>query len=541
MKGIFGLFTYFSQLDRDGSGYLEKDEIEYLAEMFFGQGDKAKVQKYVNEVFDKFDYDHSGELSYEEARDFIKDVYQFIDKCGGVSDEQRNKFLEVMACDDAPADIKDQEKQQLNEYKDEKIARRASIMPGDIGEEERAKAELEAAKAAKQKEAEEAAAKAAAEAAAAQEASSVTESSKPSEPEPSPVVEVPVEFDATKAKRGPNGEILGPDGKPLQRDADGYLIGPNGERLGPNGERLGLKGELLGPDGKPLVGPNGEMLLAPDGRPAVGPNGELLGPDGKPLLGPNGEMLGPDGKPLLGPNGELLGPDGKPVLGPDGKPMGPNGEAVAVLPEGVKLGPDGKPILGPNGCLMGADGKPLLGPNGELLGPDGKPLLGPNGEMLGPDGKPVLGPGGVALGPDGKPLLGPDGQPLVIGGEDEIVAGKAAEAGSAMADFNFEIDPDELARRQAEQEARRKALIAGMKDKKKRFEVRAYENDGWCKMLQIWRPKATVDAGFIKEKNVKSKWFRDPNTDQWISRDRVENPRPKEDAPAGAPAVNAAA
>ena len=36
-----------------------------LAEMFFGQGDKAAVQKYVNEVFDKFDYDHSGELSYE--------------------------------------------------------------------------------------------------------------------------------------------------------------------------------------------------------------------------------------------------------------------------------------------------------------------------------------------------------------------------------------------------------------------------------------------------------------------------------------------
>ena len=33
--------------------------------MFFGQGDKAKVQSYVNEVFDKFDYDHSGELSYE--------------------------------------------------------------------------------------------------------------------------------------------------------------------------------------------------------------------------------------------------------------------------------------------------------------------------------------------------------------------------------------------------------------------------------------------------------------------------------------------
>merc|ERR1711990_499594 len=245
MKGIFGLFTYFSQLDRDGSGYLEKDEIEYLAEMFFGQGGKAKVQKYVNEVFDKFDYDHSGELSYEEARDFIKDVYQFIDKCGGVSDEQRDKFLEVMACDDAPADIKDQEKQQLNEYKDEKIARRSSIMPGDVGEEEKAKAELEAAKAAKQKEAEEAAAKAAAEAAAAQEASSVTESSKPSEPEPSPVVEVPVEAankdESSRPAVGPNGELLGPDGKPL--------LGPDGKPMGPNGEAVAVlpEGVKLGP------------------------------------------------------------------------------------------------------------------------------------------------------------------------------------------------------------------------------------------------------------------------------------------------------
>jgi len=464
MKGIFGLFTYFSQLDRDGSGYLEKDEIEYLAEMFFGQGDKEKITKYVDEVFEKFDYDNSGELSYEEARDFIKDVYQFIDKCGGVSDEQREKFLSVMDCDDAPANIKEQEKKQLNEYKDEKIQRRGSVMPGD-------------------------------------------------------------EFDASRAQRGPNGEILGPDGKPLQRDAQGYLIGPNGERLGPNGERLGLNGELLGPDGKPKLGPNGELLLAPDGRPAVGPNGELLGPDGKPLLGPNGELLGADGKPLVGPNGEMLGPDGKPVLGPDGKPM-----TVAVLPEGVKLGPDGKPVLGPNGCILGADGKPLLGPNGELLGPDGKPLLGPNGELLGPDGKPVLGPGGVALGPDGKPLLGPDGQPIMAGGEDMITAQNASGAGSAMDQFNFEVDPEEMARRKAEQEARRKALMAGMKEKKKRFEMKQYENDGWCKILQIWRPKSTVNADFVKEKDIKAKWFRDPNTDQWVCRARIENPPAKEDA-----------
>ena len=81
-----------------------------------------------------------------------------------------------------------------------------------------------------------------------------------------------------------------------------------------------LKGAKLGKDGKPLLGPNGELLGA-DGKPLLGPNGELLGPDGKPLVGANGEMLGPDGKPLVGPNGELLGIDGKPVLGADGKPL----------------------------------------------------------------------------------------------------------------------------------------------------------------------------------------------------------------------------
>ena len=34
----------------------------------------------------------SNQNAKKEARDFIKDVYQFIDKCGGVSDEQRKVF-----------------------------------------------------------------------------------------------------------------------------------------------------------------------------------------------------------------------------------------------------------------------------------------------------------------------------------------------------------------------------------------------------------------------------------------------------------------
>ena len=34
----------------------------------------------------------SNQNAKKEARDFIKDVYQFIDQCGGVSDEQRMVF-----------------------------------------------------------------------------------------------------------------------------------------------------------------------------------------------------------------------------------------------------------------------------------------------------------------------------------------------------------------------------------------------------------------------------------------------------------------
>ena len=60
----------------------------------------------------------------------------------------------------------------------------------------------------------------------------------------------------------------------------------------------------------------------------------------------------------------------------------------------------------------------------------------------------------------------------------------------------------------------------GEKKKKERF-IRKDENDGWCEILKIWRPKATVDPAFVQDK-VKSKWFRDPNTDQWVNRDRVK-------------------
>ena len=39
----------------------------------------------------------SNQNANKEARDFIKDVYQFIDQCGGVSDEQRKVFTSTVA------------------------------------------------------------------------------------------------------------------------------------------------------------------------------------------------------------------------------------------------------------------------------------------------------------------------------------------------------------------------------------------------------------------------------------------------------------
>ena len=38
----------------------------------------------------------SNQNANKEARDFIKDVYQFIDQCGGVSDEQRKVFTSTV-------------------------------------------------------------------------------------------------------------------------------------------------------------------------------------------------------------------------------------------------------------------------------------------------------------------------------------------------------------------------------------------------------------------------------------------------------------
>jgi len=126
---------------------------------------------------------------------------------------------------------------------------------------------------------------------------------------------------------------LGPDGKQL-RLVDGKVVDANGN-------------PLLGKDGGPLRFVNGKLVseamisetsssacFSSQARrcstvagfpPEVDLSSILglakLGADGKPMLGPNGELLDANGFPILGPNGELLGADGLPILGEDGNPL----------------------------------------------------------------------------------------------------------------------------------------------------------------------------------------------------------------------------
>ena len=47
-------------------------------------------------MFDEYDVDRSGELSYEEARDFLKGIMAYLDKNGNLSDAARAEFMKMM-------------------------------------------------------------------------------------------------------------------------------------------------------------------------------------------------------------------------------------------------------------------------------------------------------------------------------------------------------------------------------------------------------------------------------------------------------------
>lgn len=91
------------------------------------------------------------------------------------------------------------------------------------------------------------------------------------------------------------------------------------EKIAPDEQLFGPNGEALGPDGRPqTTSVNGlKVALDAQGRPLAGKNGELIGADGQPARDSSSRPIGADGQPLLTPwlAIELVDEAGQPLVG----------------------------------------------------------------------------------------------------------------------------------------------------------------------------------------------------------------------------------
>ena len=187
---------------------------------------------------------------------------------------------------------------------------------------------------------------------------------------------------------GPNGELLGYVGEDgLVRDANGNIIG----RVLADGRVVDMNGNVIG-----QVEPPANMI----GKPVYGPDGKLLGYVGKDgyVRDANGNIIGrvlPDGT-VVDMNGNpigkvdaasdkvrvAIGRDGKflGVVGPDGYLRDANGNIIGrVLPDGT--------VVDLNGNVIGSvlEGEPLRDADGNIIGiilPDGR-VMDLNGVEIG--------------------------------------------------------------------------------------------------------------------------------------------------------------
>jgi len=580
--GLSGIFQYFARIDLDGSGFLELNEIYELAEQIFGTERNDEIKEYVAKVFDEYDTDRSGELSYEEARNFIKGIYTFFESGGKLSDSEKRKLLGII-------DDMDAEDAQMEEIKEEVIVAAPVAVPVEIPPPEPVRPEPVVVK---------------------PKPVENVQALVPPVPLP-PVIDsviVPEQSDEVKKLLtespkfgtvvpgelhnqedvpvlGQFKEFLGADGNALPGKFGQIIAPPVADSL------LGEFGELLGPDGKPLLGRFGE-LLGPDGKALLGKFGEIRGPNGSAILGPNGEILDAEGRAILGKFGEILNRDGEPILGKFGQLLAPGGASL-LGPHNEILKPGGTAKLGRFGELLGADGVCLLGQFGQILQADGTSLLGRYGELTGPDGLPLLGLADnpiYMLGPDGKllqPLRDADGKKVKIDapvvkqaiGAVKVESNTPTYVPSPKTERKKFVEPERkekqekpkpapeprvigklavdpnlsdvahtngseksvlkvwdytnipVVKTQAElrKEAakRKQSLIDNLKTAKREG------NDGYHEDLEIYLPKASItDLEIMKELaqiageklSDESKFFRDPVTKQWIGKEQVTNP-----------------
>jgi hypothetical protein len=157
----------------------------------------------------------------------------------------------------------------------------------------------------------------------------------------------------------------------------------------------GVTGVDVNHDGKPDIGPHGEILK--DAPIVQGPDGSLgidVNGDGKPDIGISGQVL-PDA-PIVthhGVTGIDVNGDCKPDIGMDGKPLPGAHTVTKDGVTGVDVNPDGKPDIAMDGTIL--KDAPLA------TSPDGIKGIDVNG-----DGKPDIAlSGGQAVPQQGTSAI----------------------------------------------------------------------------------------------------------------------------------------
>jgi len=301
-----GMFKYFNELDEDCSGFLEPDEITSLALKFFGEHKQKACEEYVERVFREYDVDESGELSYEEAREFLKGIMAFLDSTGELSEEARAAFMEAMI------EEEDSEEEDEGEPVNDGDGN-TDIGNGDITDNNNGEQVVEEVIEAK-----------------AESGAGATMETDDNYTPPKSDYKVP------EAKVMIDPIPVGPDGKPR--------LGRFGELLDENGIQILVNpGVIIGPDGKQLLLNKGEIRNPHDGEAFVGKYGEILDVEANAIVQKFNNIQNPKGEAILGH-------------------LTRGTEETKLTSAGGLLDPNGQPILGPKpepGCLLDINGKPI--------------------------------------------------------------------------------------------------------------------------------------------------------------------------------------
>jgi len=462
-----GMFKYFNELDEDCSGFLEPDEITSLALKFFGEHKQKACEEYVERVFREYDVDESGELSYEEAREFLKGIMAFLDSTGELTDEARAAFMEAMVEEESDEEEEPEpEAEPVNDGGDGKT----DIGNGDI-----------------------------------------TDNNNNGEQVIEETIEAKNESVATKEQANEKVTAAGKPASETQKSTEG-ISEKNSEQQKVDDNYTPPKSEYKVPEAKVMIDP---IPTGPDGKPRLGRFGELLDEDGVQILVNPGVIIGPDGKQLLLQKGEIRNPhDGEAFVGKYGEILDVEANAIVQQFNNIQ-NPKGEAIMGH--LIRGTEETKLTSAGG-LLDPNGQPILGPKpspGCLLDQNGKPI------------KPYLNKYGE-LMDTGDGGDNSGSKFTVGQGMGDTGYSGSggasrPDFQYQRPAETNTQKSNLRKAIA---KKWEIKKPEgHDGFCPLLRIYRPRTSMkkkeELLNLPDKVRRFKWVRDPISDQWIHVERI--------------------